>query len=84
MTLGFMDPEYEIAAQDIRRLIGKYSAKLSKLEVLALTANLVGKMIALQDDAVSPSFAMEIVSRNITHGNKQMLDEMARVRQGRQ
>lgn len=45
---------------------------LSALEMLALAANLVGKLIAMQDAAkITPAQAMEIVGKNIEQGNQE-------------
>ena len=47
-------------------------------ELLAVAANLVGKLVAMQDQrTMTPAEAMEIVAMNIEHGNKQVLDQLA-------
>lgn len=71
-------PEHEIAFQTIADLLKEHSEKhgLTSLDLLAVTANMVGKIIALQDGIhVSPDRAMRIVAKNIEHGNAQAIAE---------
>lgn len=70
-------PEHEVAYQDLAELLAKHADKLSKLELLAVAANMVGKLIALQDQRyVSGVKAMSVVTRNLELGNKQVIDEL--------
>lgn len=70
-------PEHEVAYQDICALVSKHADKLSALELLAIAANMVGKLIAQQDQRrVSPDRAMRIVATNIALGNQQALDTL--------
>jgi hypothetical protein len=72
-------PEHEVAYQDLCQLVNKHADKLTSLELLAVAANMIGKLVALQDQrAVTPAMAMEIVARNIENGNRQVLDRLAR------
>lgn len=58
--------------KDLTVLLQKHSATLSKVEVLALASNVVGKLIALQDQrTTTPEIAMNIVIANIEIGNKE-------------
>lgn len=71
-------PEHEIAYQDLVKLVSKHAAKLTALELLAVAANMLGKLIALQDQrTVTPAMAMEVVAKNIEHGNGQVIKELA-------
>lgn len=47
---------------------------LDAVEILAILSNLVGQVIALQDQrCVSPDMAMALVARNIETGNAEVL-----------
>lgn len=77
MSLHTAKPEHEVAYQDLCQLVNKHAAKLSPLELLAVAANMLGKLIALQDQRVTtPDMAMEVVASNIEHGNRQVLAEV--------
>lgn len=77
--LHFAKPDHEVAYQDVVALVQKHADKLNSLELLAVAANMLGKMVALQDGrVVSPEMAMEIVARNLEHGNKQVIDKLAK------
>ena len=79
MSLHFAKPEHEVAYQDLCKFVNKHADKLTPLELLAIAANMLGKLIALQDQRkISPAMAMEIVVKNVEHGNKQVLDELAK------
>lgn len=70
-------PKYTVAFNDLNALLQKLADEhgLSSLELLAVASNMVGKIIALQDQRhVSSETAMAIVKDNIKRGNKQALD----------
>lgn len=68
MSLHQAKPEYEVAYQDLCALVNKHADCLSALELLAVAANMLGKLVALQDQRkVTPSMAMEVVAQNIEH-----------------
>lgn len=70
-------PEHEVAYQDLCNLVRKHANKLTPLELLAVAANMVGKLVALQDQRVtSPGLAMKVVAENIEHGNQQVLEQL--------
>ena len=70
-------PKHEIAYQDICQLVNKHANSLSALELLAIAANMLGKLVALQDQrTVTPTMAMDVVIKNIELGNKQVLDQL--------
>jgi len=84
MKLKLAKREHEVAYQDLVGLVRRHADKLTSLELLAVGANLLGKLVALQDQrTVTPAEAMEIVAQNIEHGNKQVLDELAAKTGGR-
>lgn len=65
-------PAHEIAFQDVAALLAKHAGALTPIELLAVAANMVGKIIALQDPYVTTSaVAMEVVFANIEEGNAQ-------------
>jgi hypothetical protein len=68
-------PEHQVAYDDIVALVGKHAAKLSAIEILAIAANLVGRLLAMQDHKiVSPEVAMEIVIQNLQAGNQDIIN----------
>ena len=70
-------PEHEVAYQDICALVNKHADKLSAMELLAVASNMLGKLVALQDQRkVTPDKAMEVVARNLELGNQQALAEV--------
>lgn len=71
-------PEHEVAYHDLCALVNKHADNLSVLELLAVAANMLGKLIALQDQrTVTAAEAMEIVSKNIEYGNRHVLEQLA-------
>ncbi len=77
MNVQQAKPEHEVAYQDICELMHRHAGNLSAIEVLAIAANMLGKLIALQDQRViSPSDAMKIVEKNIETGNQQVIAEL--------
>ncbi len=70
MTRILARPEHEVVYQDLIDLMSKRAGEVSAVEMLAIAANAVGKLIALQDRRrVTPEMAMEIVVKNIEVGN---------------
>jgi hypothetical protein len=71
-------PEHEIAYQELIELVNKHAGKLDSRDMLAIAANMLGKLIALQDHRkVTPAMAMKIVAKNIELGNTQALAEIS-------
>jgi hypothetical protein len=76
MTIVAPKKVHEDAYQGFCLWMKKYD-HLSQPELMALVANILGKMIAMQDQrTMSPEQAMEIVATNMKHGNQQVLDEL--------
>lgn len=70
---------HEIAYTDLCRLLDKYAGRLSAYEMLAVAANLVGKLVAMQDQrCTTPQMAMELIAKNIEYGNAQVIGELAK------
>jgi hypothetical protein len=69
---------YEVAYQDLVKLFRKHADKMSPAEMLAVAANLVGKILAMQNQrTMTREKALEILMANIEIGNKQAVDELA-------
>lgn len=52
-------PQHAVATEDIFQLLKKHAGSVTAEEMLAIAANLVGKLIALQDQRVmTPEIAM--------------------------
>jgi len=79
MNPKLASPEHEVAYQDLCELVNKHANELTALELLAIASNLLGKLVALQDQrTVSQAMAMEVVAQNIECGNKQVLDRLSK------
>jgi hypothetical protein len=77
MSLHLAKPEHEVAYQDICELVSKHANKLSAQELLAVAANMLGKLVAMQDQrTMSPAMAMEIVAQNLEHGNLDVIKQL--------
>ncbi len=71
-------PEHEVAYQDLCKLVSKHADKLSALELLAVAANMIGKLVAMQDQrTVTRDKALDVVIKNLELGNVQVLDQLA-------
>ena len=63
--------------EDFAELLKKHDGNLDALEMLALVSNLVGKLVAMQDQRkVTPQQAMDVVRTNLEAGNKAMVDQL--------
>jgi hypothetical protein len=73
--------EHEVAYQEMLALVSRYKDRMNAEELLAVAANMIGKLIALQDSrTMTQQRAIEIVLRNLEYGNQQMLAEIAKTR----
>jgi hypothetical protein len=78
MSIRIAKPEHEVAYQDLIALLNKHAGHLNGLEMLAVAANMLGKMVAFQDQrTVSPSLAMAVVAKNLEIGNKHALEQLS-------
>jgi divalent metal cation (Fe/Co/Zn/Cd) transporter len=78
MSVHIAKAEHEVAYQELAALVNKHASKVSSLELLAIAANLVGKIVALQDQrTVTPAMAMKVVAANLKHGNLDVLAQLA-------
>ena len=68
-------PEHAVAYEDICALVGRHAAKVTAVDLLAIAANMIGKLIAIQDrTTMTPARAMEIVMANIEGGNREAIE----------
>lgn len=66
--------DHKVAYQDIVALMTKHATKVQADELLAIAANVLGKLIAHQDQRKhTQATIMEIISRNIEIGNQEAL-----------
>lgn len=66
--------EHLALMDDLKAAIANHPA-LSPLEMLAITAQLVGNLIAFQDQTTcTPAIIMEVVRWNISEGNVQAIN----------
>lgn len=83
MSLRPSKSEHEVFYQDLVKLLDKHAGKLTAIEMLAVAANLVGKLMAMQDQRkVTPALAVETVARNIEQGNQQAIEKLTRGQAG--
>ena len=70
-------PEHEVAYQDLVTLVRKHADTISSIEMLAIAANMLGKLVAMQDQrAITGAAAMEIVALNIEQGNREVIEKL--------
>jgi hypothetical protein len=73
--------EHEVAYEDLVALVRKHADDVDGYELLAIAANMLGKLIALQDQrVVTPAMAMDVVAKNIEMGNEQAMREMSQTK----
>ena len=81
MSVKTARPEHEVAYQDLCALINKHAAVLTPLDLLAIGANMLGKLVALQDQRITtPDMAMDVVAKNLELGNQQVLAQLGNTR----
>lgn len=74
MSVHVAKVEHEAFYQDLTEVLRKHGGSLSSLEMLAIGANMVGKLIALQDQrTMTPAQAMQVVAINIERGNQETI-----------
>jgi hypothetical protein len=79
MSIHKANPEHEVAYNDLTELLRKHAGHVSAIEMLAIAANLVGKLVALQDQRkVTPAMALKIVGMNVEVGNLQAIEQLSK------
>ena len=70
-------PEQEITYAQLCEFLRQYGGNLSPQQFLAMVANVLGKVLALQDqNTMTLNDAMAMINKNIIAGNKQALAAM--------
>jgi hypothetical protein len=70
--------EHEMVYTDLIKLIAKHSEKVDKEEIMAIVANMLGKIMAMQDQRkISAQAALEIILSNIEEGNASVIAMLA-------
>lgn len=78
MSLHLAKPQHEVLYQDLCKLVSKHAGNVSAQELLAVAANMLGKLVAMQDQrTMSPAMAMEIVAQNLEHGNLDVIKQLS-------
>ena len=73
-------PEHEVVYQELIELVSRHK-KLSAVEILAVASNMLGKLMAMQDQHVyTADMVMEIVTANIEAGNQQAIAEIEKTK----
>jgi hypothetical protein len=68
-------PIHEAARLEMVNALRKHGDDLTPVEVLAIAAQVVGQLIALQDQTkITPEDAMTLVAENLQLGNQTVLD----------
>jgi hypothetical protein len=68
---------HEVAYQDLAKLLRKHATDITSLELLAVAANMVGKILAMQDQTTTtPEAAMKVIAENLEHGNRQVVEAL--------
>jgi hypothetical protein len=81
MSLHLAKPEHEVLYRDLCALLNKHADKVTSRELLAVAANMLGKLLALQDQReMTTDLAMQIVLKNIEHGNKQVIEQLSKTK----
>jgi len=71
--------QHERMFQEVIAVVRKYSDNMSSEEMLAVFANITGKVLAMQDQrTMTVPMAMEIIAQNIEAGNQQMQEELSK------
>lgn len=83
MTAKLTDAQHEALFQELCKLLDKYAGKLTSLEMLAVASNMVGKLVALQDQRITTrESAMETVRLNLELGNQQAVESLMNAKGG--
>ena len=81
MIVRTAKPEHEVLYQDLVKLIGRHGDKVTAEELLAIGANMLGKLLAYQDQrTMTRERCLEIILKNIELGNQQAIAEVANSR----
>ncbi len=77
MTVRASKPEHEVLYQELVAILRRHGDEMSSEEMLAIGANLLGKLLAYQDQrTMTRERGLEIIINNIELGNQQAIDEV--------
>lgn len=77
MSVRIARPEHEVLYQDLAKLLGRHGDKITAEEMLAIGANMLGKLLAYQDQrTMTRERGLEIIIKNIEKGNEQAIAEV--------
>jgi sulfur transfer protein SufE len=77
MSVRVSKPEHEVLYQELVALLRRHGDEMSAEEMLAIGANLLGKLLAYQDQrSMTRERGLEIIIKNIELGNQQAIDEV--------
>ena len=77
MSVRVAKPEHEVLYQELTALLRRHGDAMSAEEMLAVGANLLGKLLAYQDQrTMTRERGLEIIIKNIELGNQQAIDEV--------
>jgi hypothetical protein len=69
---------------ELKAALGNSGKDIDSAELLAITAQFVGMLIAMQDQRkMTPAMAMELVARNIEQGNASALADLTGPAEGK-
>ena len=75
MSVCIAKPEHEVLYQELTVLLRRHGDEMSAEEMLAVAANLLGKLLAYQDQrTMTRERGLEIIIKNIELGNQQAID----------
>lgn len=78
------EPHHHVAYQEIVTLVTRNADKMTAEEMLAVAANLVGKLIAMCDQrTMTAERAYDIVRENIECGNQEAIESFIAMPGGR-
>lgn len=71
------EDKHKVAYADLMALVAKHADSVNADELLAIAANMVGKLLAMQDQrTMTPAMGMETVAQNIEAGNAEMIEQL--------
>jgi hypothetical protein len=77
MTIVKARKEHEVVYQELVTLISRHAAEVSAAEILAIACNMVGKLMAMQDQrTMTKEAAINILKENIEMGNASVIEKL--------
>ena len=74
MSAQLASPAHEVTYRELLALLSSHSDELNAEQLLAIAANVVGKLIAMQDKStMTLDRAMQTVLANIQQGNAEVM-----------